>query len=135
MKRRLDEYDWICSGQLYIQERKAECCAVAQKWFLDFYYLLSYRLWKGMVILFVLTALIFLGISHINTMAKESSESRQPYYSSILIQPGDTLWGIAREYHRDADMTMEEYREVLKQINGLKHDTIHAGRYLTVMSY
>ena len=58
-----------------------------------------------------------------------------PYYKSVRIQEGDSLWGIARQYREGSSMSMEEYVNQLRQMNGLKKDTIHTGQYLTVVYF
>lgn len=54
------------------------------------------------------------------------------YYTSIEIQPGDTLWGIAEEYIPADYKSVREYVQALKDMNSLKSDNIEAGQKLTV---
>lgn len=78
----------------------------------------------------------FFGNSILNVMAEEaSSQNLHPYFKSIKIEEGDTLWNIAQEYKEKSGMNTVQYVNELKNINSLKDDTIHAGHYLTVVYY
>ncbi len=70
--------------------------------------------------------------------AKER-ESAQPtyykYYTSIRVESGDTLWGIADRYLCEQTGSHEEYiREVMK-MNDLKSADIRTGDSLIVFYY
>jgi len=56
-------------------------------------------------------------------------------YDSIKIQSGDTLEAIAREYNTEDYYTNSEYIAEVMRINNLSSDNIHAGCYLTVLSF
>ena len=75
-----------------------------------------------------------LGLSNFIASAHENTDSQTvyKYYSSIQIQPGDTLWDIAEETMTSEYDSTAEYVEVLKEMNGLTSDHIEAGNYLTV---
>lgn len=57
------------------------------------------------------------------------------YYTSICIQPGDTLWDIAEEYTEGTDVCIEDYMEEVCQLNHMNGQSIHAGEYLVVAYY
>ena len=61
--------------------------------------------------------------------------SMLPYYSSIEIQEGDSLWKIADRYRKGSRMTTQEYVKQLQRMNRLTGDTIHAGAHLTIVYY
>lgn len=84
----------------------------------------------GAVILLVFS----LGLSNFIASAHENTgdQTVYKYYSSIQIQPGDTLWDIAEETMTSDYDSTAEYVEVLKEMNGLTSDHIEAGHYLTV---
>ena len=78
---------------------------------------------------------IIMGRTMFTSMAQEEGNRTTPYYKSVRIQEGDSLWGIASQYREGSSMSMDEYVSQLKQMNGLKKDTIHAGQYLTVVYF
>lgn len=92
---------------------------------------------KKVLFLFALIVLLGSGIcgnSLMNTMAEEPAETKVvSYYTSIMIEKGDTLWGIAEEYAPQTNLSVPEYVKQLKQMNHLGEDVIHAGCHLVVM--
>jgi len=56
-------------------------------------------------------------------------------YDSIKVAQGETLADIASKYNTCGVCTNAEYIEEIKRINKIYTDTIHAGCYLTVISY
>ena len=92
---------------------------------------------KKLILLTVLSILLGSGLCGgilMNAMAKEAvEEEHTPYYTSILIREGDTLWSVAGKYADDMGMSIPNYVDCLRRMNRLEGDTIHAGRYLTVM--
>ncbi|MCI6467188.1 MAG: LysM peptidoglycan-binding domain-containing protein [Faecalicatena sp.] len=60
------------------------------------------------------------------------SPARFKYYTSIEIQPGDTLWDIAKVYITEDYESVPEYVQALKEINSLDTDNIEAGQNLIV---
>ncbi|WP_313154105.1 LysM peptidoglycan-binding domain-containing protein [Lacrimispora sp.] len=86
--------------------------------------------------LVVLLGSHFFGNSIMNALAGETEgPAVDKYYTSIEIQKGDSLWSIAGTYLENSGMTTAQYVKELKNINGLKEDTIHSGQYLTVMYF
>ena len=67
--------------------------------------------------------------------AKDSSdaESAYRYYKSIELKAGDTLWDIAETYADACSLSVPEYVQELKAINGLRGDLIHEGQHLTIV--
>ena len=53
-------------------------------------------------------------------------------YRSIEIQPGDTLWDIAESTRTSEYDSVQEYVQVLKEMNNLDSDDIQAGQYLMI---
>lgn len=86
----------------------------------------------------ILILAFFLGISIWGMfLISVSAEEPKPctvkkYYTCIEIQKGDSLWSIAERYKENSQMTTAEYVKELKNMNGLREDVIHSGRYLTI---
>lgn len=57
------------------------------------------------------------------------------YFTSIQIQNGDSLWDIASRYSRGSGYSIQEYVDELKRMNGIQHEDIHSGEYLTVVYF
>lgn len=87
------------------------------------------------------TFILILGASLIvtiklNIFAKEpETPDYIPYYKSVLLEEGDSLWSLAAEYSSSTPYTIAEYISQLRSINGLSDDTIHTGCYLTIVYY
>lgn len=92
---------------------------------------------KKLMMVLALVVLIssnFFGHSLMNAMAEEpEGPVMNRCYKSVTIQKGDSLWAIAREYSTGTDLSVQEYVDELKRMNGLGEDIIHAGNNLTVM--
>lgn len=87
-------------------------------------------------VLFLLLSANLFGFMRISTMANEPAvPEKEAYYTSIEIQPGDSLWSIASRYADDSPFTTERYVNELRKMNQLKSDTIHAGHYLMIVRY
>jgi len=64
-----------------------------------------------------------------------SGSSSDKCFTSIEIEPGDTLWSIAQEYATDEYESIEHYISEVKDINSLTGDNICAGAFLTLPYY
>ncbi len=86
-------------------------------------------------------ALLLIGMSiggfmGMNVFADEAiAPNLKPYYTSIRVEEGDSLWSIASRYFAESPMDIREYIYELKRINQLTDDTIHTGHYLMVVYY
>lgn len=89
----------------------------------------------------IVAAAVITGISVCSFTAisakAETVNNSQPecVYDVYKIQQGDTLESIAREYNTEHFYTNSEYISEVKRINKLYTDDIHAGCYLTIVSY
>lgn len=86
------------------------------------------------VVLVILVSVMILSVT-LKADAKENQDNKEKYYTSIIIEEGDTLWSIAEEYKPDENMTVSKYIKDLKRMNNMDTDTIHAGNYLTIYYY
>lgn len=57
------------------------------------------------------------------------------YYTSIQIQPGDTLWDIAQEYTVNTDISVPDYIEEVRTLNHLSDTNVHSGEHIVVSYY
>lgn len=86
------------------------------------------------VLLIVFVSIMILSIT-LNADAKENRNNKEKYYTSILIEEGDTLWSIAEEYKPDENISVNKYINDLKRMNNIDSDVIHSGNYLTIYYY
>ena len=54
--------------------------------------------------------------------------SAAPHFTTVVVQPGDTLWSIASEHYPGDDVRIRV--EDIEQANGLAGPTIEVGRTL-----
>lgn len=66
------------------------------------------------------------------SIAQSDPGAHGTFYKSITIQKGDTLWDIAEEYITDDFDSIEEYIDLLKDMNNLQGDKILSGDKLIV---
>lgn len=57
------------------------------------------------------------------------------YYSSIVVERGDTLWSLAEEHMGDQYETKQDYVKEVMQMNGMSDDKLIAGQYLVIPYY
>ena len=93
---------------------------------------------KRFVVVLILMICLTTFSGGILAYAKEK-ETAQPtyykYYTSIRVESGDTLWGIADRYLCDQAGSHEAYIREVMQLNGLKSEDIRTGECLTVFYY
>ena len=94
---------------------------------------------KKLFIILMMAAAFTFGFFSQNLLSVHAEEEEVPernrYFTSIQIQNGDSLWDIARRYSEGSGYSQQEYVEELKRMNGLRHDHIHSGEYLTVVYF
>ncbi len=85
------------------------------------------------VLVFFLSAGILLGSSISGfAKAKRPREASYKYYTSIVVEKGDTLWSIAVENLTPEYGRIEDYILEVRRLNHLFGDGICAGEYLTI---
>ncbi|WP_235941386.1 LysM peptidoglycan-binding domain-containing protein [Paenibacillus puerhi] len=58
-----------------------------------------------------------------------AAESQPSSHVSIVVNSGDTLWGIASEY-KSSNASIREYIYEIKKLNGLKDSSLRSGQKL-----
>lgn len=76
---------------------------------------------------------MFFGIS---AKASDSEETASyKYYTSIMIQEGDSLWSLAEKNCDKNFKSKMAYIEEIKEINGLSDEKLISGQYLIIPYY
>ena len=81
----------------------------------------------------VIIILIVLLFTSQNSVA-QADEMVLETYRSQVIQPGDSLWGLAEKY-RLPDMSVEDYMIEIRRINQLNSNELISGEYLILPIY
>ena len=93
---------------------------------------------KHIVLLFCFSiAVVMLFIISFRTINAQAApaEVMSKYYTSVRIEAGDTLWGIASNYITDDYKDMNQYIQEICSINHICKDEIRAGEYLIIPYY
>ncbi|HKM03843.1 MAG TPA: LysM peptidoglycan-binding domain-containing protein [Lachnospiraceae bacterium] len=91
--------------------------------------------------IFVITIglIIILAVLFGSILSKAQSEDNNDlsykYYTSILIESGDTLWSITNEYMDKQYYSVESYINEIKNINYLNDDNITTGQHIIIPYY
>lgn len=96
------------------------------------------KLVKGSIIASFIIIIITFGVFKGTVMASDrpnNKDTRTKIVSSILIEEGDTLWGLATEYYTEEFESINQYIEEIKKSNGILSDTIHTGEYIIIPYY
>lgn len=83
----------------------------------------------------VITMSCILGKTLVMANEEESPVSCNRYYTTVKVEPGDTLWSIAQTYNQNSGMDIRDYIIELKRINQLLTDEIRAGEYLSIVYF
>ena len=84
----------------------------------------------------LVSILILLGTS-IRAFASSHDDSKPvyKYYTSVMVESGDTLWSLADEYIDEYGIDKTDYIKEVCELNHLQNDEIHSGEYLVVAYY
>ena len=89
---------------------------------------------KLLVVLLAGAVMIIVLTSHNAAQAEESADASKRY-TSVSIQPGDSLWSIASIYADGHYSSIQDYIDEVKFINNMDGDTIYAYEYLLIPYY
>ncbi len=65
----------------------------------------------------------------------QGQRERKKYYTCIVIEAGDSLYGIAANYMSDEYESADQYISEIKKINGMISNDLEQGEYLTIPYY
>ena len=87
------------------------------------------------VLLITIGSVIFGSIFSSAQANADESGIKYKYYKSIVIEDGDTLWSIAKDYQTDMYETTQEYIDELRELNNLNSNHIQEGQHLLIAYY
>lgn len=87
------------------------------------------------IVIIAFSMLILMAVIINSITVSGDTVEKQKCYKSVMIEANDTLWGIANEYYDCDILSITEYIEELKAINGLSGDTIKSGNYIVISYY
>lgn len=99
--------------------------------------LISERLMIGIFLLCIILFSVFLSSSIISSGKNRTFDEVNTfkYYTSIEIEPGDTLWTIAKQYISPEYNSIIDYIDEVKLLNNMGEDHIYSGQHLMVPYY
>ena len=94
---------------------------------------------KNFAVIFILAAVVGLILFCMTTQTANADSretgDRYKYYTSIYVEPGDSLWSIAEEHITVDYESIYEYIDEVKSINHLKSDFLKTGTRLCIPYY
>lgn len=85
------------------------------------------------VMTLVLVAGLALTVNVIKSAAQDKDvQTTYKYFTSVVVEYGDTLYSLAEEHTEGYDVEINEYVEEVIHINHLEDETIQSGQYLVV---
>ena len=80
----------------------------------------------------MVAAISIYGIIIVNASNSSPEKSQtQRFYTSITVQPDDTLWNIADYYASDGESN-QQYINAIKSLNNMTDDTIYSGQNIVI---
>lgn len=98
------------------------------------------RTFKRNLMLMLFSVAFIAGLVLTVNVMKSNAQQRDAdytykYFTSIIVEYGDTLYSLAEEYTQGYDTDLEKYIDEVKHINHLENDEIRSGQYLVVPYY
>lgn len=94
---------------------------------------------SNMFVFLVIAVCIFGFLNQKNEIKSQANTKKSndffKYYTSIEIQPGDTITGIAKKYEIEKYDDLQTFIKEVQEMNHLDGDKISAGAYITVPYY
>ncbi len=88
-----------------------------------------------MVVSAVIMIIVISMALNTNATEKKIPSDLYKYYTTILIDEGDSLWKIADEYCDTKYTSYADYISEIKKMNNMKDDSLYAGGSITVYYY
>ena len=79
----------------------------------------------------MVAAISIYGIIIVNASNSNPESQTQRFYTSITVQPDDTLWNIADSYASDGE-SHQQYINAVKSLNNMTDDTIYSGQNIVI---
>lgn len=83
----------------------------------------------------IAACIIYIPFTRKDSKPTEASNSNDKFYTSILVEKGDTLWGIAEKYMTEEYKSTQEYIDEVLEINDMNTNIIVDGTYLLIPYY
>lgn len=97
---------------------------------------IRYRVSIAFVVVTMLVIAFSINLFMIKSKASsENSDVKYKYYTSVMIESGETLWDVAKDFSTEEFASLENYIKEVKSINNLKSDKIYAGQEIIVPYY
>lgn len=84
------------------------------------------------LVMIVMVMSCFFGKTFVMANEEDDTAVYKRYYTTREVKKGDTLWSIAEQYRAHSGMSVREYVNEVKTINGMISDEIHAGDIISV---
>lgn len=89
-----------------------------------------------LILSLVVTITISVALFGFSAKASDCEEQiAYKYYTSIIIEEGDSLWSIANENYTEQFKSKKAYMKEIKEINGLSDEHLISGQYLIIPYY
>lgn len=93
---------------------------------------------KGIILIAGIMSVLVISTIFFSFSAKASDTSNETcykYYTSILIQDGDSLWSLAEKYRDERFPSKKAYIDEIRKMNNLADDVLISGQYLIIPYY
>ena len=93
------------------------------------------RIFAASMMLSLSLVMGIIGCGFLSSAQDEALTVSYKYFTSVMIQPGDTLSSIARDYMDDHYESVDAYIAEVRMTNHILDDDIRAGEYLILPYY